>query len=228
MVHQPLAKWEGVVGAQFGRQKLDITGEESLFAGPSTTDKWSLFALEHTQWNDVHFEVAARFDQQKSISILRKNYDDHAFSYSGAANWAFAPNYKLSFVASHQERMPLAQELYANGKHLATNTYELGNQNLSTEKSNNLELGFHYDADKLNYHVHVFHNWFDDYIYARTLDRFENFRLVEYTQDQARFMVWRESCLINFLHAIQPQYLVTMYVPKLKPKAMPHVFRVAV
>ena len=65
LVHQPVAAWEGVIGTQFGRQKLNITGEESLFAGPTTTDKWSLFALEHTQWNDVHFELAARFDQQK-------------------------------------------------------------------------------------------------------------------------------------------------------------------
>lgn len=188
LVHQPVAAWEGVIGTQFGRQKLDITGEESLFAGPTTTDKWSLFALEHTQWNDVHFELAARFDQQKiEIDSPQKNYDDHAFSYSGAANWEFLPDYKLSLVASHQERLPLAQELYAKGKHLATNTYEIGNENLDTEKSNNIELGFHYEGDKLNYHIHAYHNWFDDYIYAQTLDRFENFRLVEYTQDKARF-----------------------------------------
>ncbi|WP_130804414.1 zinc piracy TonB-dependent receptor ZnuD [Acinetobacter ihumii] len=188
LVHNPIAVWEGVIGTQFGRQKLDISGEESLFAGPSTTNKWSLFALEHTQWKDVHFELAARFDQQNiDIDSPQKNYDDHTFSYSGAANWSFAPNYKLSLVASHQERMPLAQELYANGKHLATNTYEIGNENLNPEKSNNIELGFHYDADQLNYHVHLFHSWFDDYIYAQTLDRYENFRLVEYTQDEARF-----------------------------------------
>ncbi|MEN8382049.1 zinc piracy TonB-dependent receptor ZnuD [Acinetobacter radioresistens] len=188
LVHQPVAAWEGVIGTQFGRQKLNITGEESLFARPTTTDKWSLFALEHTQWNDVHFELAARFDQQKiEIDSPQKNYDDHAFSYSGAANWEFLPDYKLSLVASHQERLPLAQELYAKGKHLATNTYEIGNENLNIEKSNNIELGFHYEGDKLNYHVHAYHNWFDDYIYAQTLDRFENFRLVEYTQDKARF-----------------------------------------
>lgn len=188
LVHNPLGAWEGVIGAQFGRQKLNITGEESLFSGPTTTDQWSLFALEHQQWKDVHMELAARFDQQQiDIDSPQKNYDEHAFSYSGAANWAFAPDYKLSLVASHQERMPLAQELYAQGKHLATNTYELGNENLETEKSNNLELGLHYEGDQLNYHVHVYHNWFDHYIYARTLDRFENFRLVEYTQDKARF-----------------------------------------
>ncbi|WP_336930156.1 zinc piracy TonB-dependent receptor ZnuD [Acinetobacter tandoii] len=188
LLHNPIGAWEGVIGTQFGRQKLDITGEEALFAGPSTTDKWSLFALEHRQWNDVHFELAARLDQQSiDIDSPQKDYDDHAFSYSGVANWAFAPNYKLSLVASHQERLPMAQELYSQGKHLATNTYELGNENLAVEKSNNLELGFHYDTDRLNYHVHVFHNWFDDYIYAQTLDRYKDFRLIQYAQDKARF-----------------------------------------
>ncbi|MEQ1103718.1 zinc piracy TonB-dependent receptor ZnuD [Acinetobacter ursingii] len=208
LVHQPIGMWEGVLGAQFGRQKLDITGEESIFAGPSTTDKWSVFALEHTQWKDVHFEVAARFDQQQiDIDSSQKDYDDHTFSYSGAANWLFAPNYKLSLVASHQERMPLAQELYANGKHLATNTYEIGNENLNPEKSNNIELGFHYDTDKLNYHVHVFHNWFDDYIYARTLDRYENFRLVQYTQDKARFY----GVEGEISYQLSPRYKTTLF-----------------
>lgn len=208
LVHRPLGAWEGVIGTQFGRQKLNITGEESIFSGPSTTDKWSLFALEHTQWKDIHFELAARFDQQQiDIDSPQKNYDDYAFSYSGAANWAFAPNYKLSLVASHQERMPMAQELYANGKHLATNTYELGNENLSTEKSNNLELGFHYNTDKLNYHIGVFHNWFDNYIYARTLDRYQNFRLVEYTQDQARFY----GAEGEIAYQLSPRYTVRLF-----------------
>ncbi|MPW43614.1 zinc piracy TonB-dependent receptor ZnuD [Acinetobacter guerrae] len=208
LVHQPIGMWEGVLGTQFGRQKLDITGEESIFAGPSTTDKWSVFALEHTQWKDVHFEVSARFDQQQiDIDSSQKDYDDHTFSYSGAANWLFAPNYKLSLVASHQERMPLAQELYANGKHLATNTYEIGNENLNPEKSNNIELGFHYDTDTLNYHVHVFHNWFDDYIYARTLDRYENFRLVQYTQDEARFY----GVEGEISYQLSPRYKTTLF-----------------
>lgn len=187
MVHQPIADWEGVVGVQYNQQKLDITGEESILE-PTKTQKWSVFGLEHKQWNDFHFELGARVDQQMiDIESDRKDYDDYAVSYSGAVNWMFAPNYKLSLVGSHQERLPLAQELYADGKHLATNTYERGNENLDVEKSNNLELGFHYDTDKIDYHVHVYHNWYDNYIYAQTADRYENFRLVDYTQDKARF-----------------------------------------
>ena len=187
MVHQPIADWEGVVGVQYNQQKLDITGEESILE-PTKTQKWSVFGLEHKQWNDFHFELGARVDHQTiDIESDRKDYDDYAVSYSSAVNWMFAPNYKLSLVGSHQERLPLAQELYADGKHLATNTYERGNENLDVEKSNNLELGFHYDTDKIDYHVHVYHNWYDNYIYAQTADRYENFRLVDYTQDKARF-----------------------------------------
>ena len=187
LVHNPVANWEGVIGAQYNQQKLNITGEESLL-DPTKTKKLSLFALEHKQFNDVHVELGARLDQQKiQIDSNKKDFDDYGFSYSGAVNWAFAPSYKLSLVGSHQERLPLAQELYANGKHFATNTYERGNENLSAEKSNNLELGLHYENGPLDYHVHVYHNWFDNYIYAATTDRYENFRLVDYTQDKAKF-----------------------------------------
>lgn len=188
LVHNPLGAWEGVIGTQYGQQKLELTGEEAFLA-PNTTKKWSVFALEHAQLNDVHVELAARADQQK-IDIddsSKKDFDGSAFSVSGAANWEFAPNYKLSLVTSHQERLPLAQELYADGGHFATNTYELGNDQLSKEKSNNVELGFHYDDNTFDYHVHVYHNWFDDYIYAQTLDRYKDFRLVQYAQDKAKF-----------------------------------------
>lgn len=188
LVHNPLGAWEGVIGTQYGQQKLNLTGEEAFLA-PNTTKKWSLFALEHAQFNDVHVELAARVDQQK-IDIedsSKKDFDGSAFSVSGAANWEFAPNYKLSLVTSHQERLPLAQELYADGKHFATNSYELGNDQLKREQSNNVELGFHYDDNTFDYHIHVYHNWFDDYIYAQTLDRYKDFRLVQYAQDKAKF-----------------------------------------
>ncbi len=187
LVHQPLKGWEGVLGAQYSQQDLDIRGTETLLA-PTSSKKWSLFGLEHKQVADVHLELGARVDQQQiDVTSAQKNYDDHALSASVAANWDFAPNYKLSLVGSHQQRLPLAQELYANGKHFATNTYELGNENLDVEKSNNVELGLHYETDRLDYHVHLYHNWFDNYIYAATLDRFDNFRLVQYTQDKAKF-----------------------------------------
>ena len=187
LVHNPIADWEGVWGVQASQQKLDITGEEAILA-PNKTQKYSLFGLEHKQWNDLHFELGARLDQQSiDIQSAQKDFDGHAFSYSGAVNWEFAPNYTLSLLGSHQERLPLAQELYSDGGHFATNTYELGNETLAAEKSNNVELGLHYTAEKLSYHLHLYQNWFDNYIYAQTLDQYKNFRLIQYAQDKAKF-----------------------------------------
>ncbi len=187
LVHNPFASWEGVWGVQASQQKMDITGEEATLA-PNKTQKYSLFGLEHRQFGDVHVELGARFDHQKiKVDSDQKDYDGNAISVSGAANWEFAPNYKLSLTGSHQERLPLAQELYSDGAHFATNTYELGNDQLDKEKSNNVELGLHYATDNLSYHVHLYHNWFDNYIYANTLDQYKNFRLIDYRQAEAKF-----------------------------------------
>jgi iron complex outermembrane receptor protein len=207
LVHVPVAGWEGVIGTQISQQKINLAASEhdhhedgdeddeehhvhgSGVVMPDTkTDKFSLFALEHKQLGDVHVELGARVDHQKvKVDSDQKDYSGTGVSASAAANWEFAPNYKLSVVGSHQQRLPLAQELYADGLHFATNTYELGNPDLDKETSNNLELGLHYEGDKLDYHVHVYHNWFDDYIYGKTVAQKGNLRGVQYTQDKARF-----------------------------------------
>ena len=197
LVHKPVAGWEGVIGTQYSQQKINLAGgteeheghsHSSVLMADTKTEKYSLFGLEHKQIGDVHVELGARVEHQKiDVDSTQKNYSDTGVSGSAAANWEFAPNYKLSVVGSHQQRLPLAQELYADGVHFATNTYERGNQDLDVEKSNNLELGLHYEGDKLDYHVHVYHNWFDNYIYGSTTDSEGDFRLVDYTQDKARF-----------------------------------------
>ena len=212
LVHVPVAGWEGVIGTQFSQQKIDLTAPDShgheehddeghdhdhadhaghnhdVLMADTKTQKYSIFGLEHKQIGDVHIELGARVDHQTiDVNSSQKDYSGTGVSGSVAANWEFAPNYKLSLVGSHQERLPLAQELYADGLHFATNTYELGNEHLDKESSNNIELGLHYEGDQLDYHVHVYHNWFDDYIYGETIAQKGNLRGVQYTQDKAKF-----------------------------------------
>ena len=166
LVHVPIAGWEGVIGTQFSQQKIDLAaaaheedeivneeaekGHEVLM--PDTkTQKYSLFALEHKQLGDVHVELGARVEHQKiEVDAEQKDYSDTGVSASAAANWEFAPNYKLSLVGSHQQRLPIAQELYAQGKHYATKTIQHGNPDLDAEKSNNLEVGFHFEGALLH------------------------------------------------------------------------------
>jgi iron complex outermembrane receptor protein len=54
----------------------------------------------------------------------------------------FTPNetYAAALTLTYAERAPTSQELFANGVHAATNTFELGNPNLGLESSLGLDL----------------------------------------------------------------------------------------
>lgn len=184
----PWAGWTGQVGTQFTQQKLIIDGEEALMA-PTDTKRYSIFGLQAKQFGQVNVKLSSRIDHQNlTVESDQKDFKGTAYSGAAEATWAFTSHHKLSLNASHQERLPMAQELYSNGGlHGATKTYEFGNDGLTTEKSNNLSLGLHGDYSAFKYNVNVYQNWFSNFIYAQTLDRDQDFRVVHYTQDQARF-----------------------------------------
>lgn len=195
IVHTPLAGFEGVFGIQYANSKFEADGEEA-FLPKSTTNNFAAFLIEHYQWNNVHFELGGRVDLQyidvdaevSENGVIRKDYEDQAYSASAAANWEFMPDHLASLSLSYGERLPHAQELYADGIHIATNTYEIGGGDiLGKEKSKNIELGLRKTGSALGYGVNLFYNQTDDYIYAATQAIDEGVRLVHYTQADVDF-----------------------------------------
>ncbi|WP_257838830.1 TonB-dependent receptor [Phenylobacterium sp. J426] len=71
--------------------------------------------------------------------------------------------------------------------HLATNTYEIGDRTLDEETANTLDLTFRKTTGATTFTVGAFHHRMEDYIFAETLDQFEEFRLIRYAQQDARF-----------------------------------------
>lgn len=101
---------------------------------------------------------------------LTKPHKDKAYSVAGSVHWQFLPNHQLSLTASRQERLPNAQELYAHGMHLATNSFEMGNKDLKKEKSNNFELSLSHQGEKLEYKLSAYRYNFANYIYLYTMN----------------------------------------------------------
>lgn len=185
--HKPVAGWRGVIGLQNAYSDFRADGEEA-FLPRSRTRSNGLFVLEEYQLNDWRFEVGARQDWQRiapSGGASRSSLS--GTSLSAAAIWDFAPQYSVALSLSRSQRLPSAQELYADGVHLATNTYELGNSGLGRETSHNIDLTLRKHAGDTTFSASVFHNRVKNYIYADTLDRYEDFRLIEYTQRDAEF-----------------------------------------
>lgn len=185
--HEPIAGWRGVLGMQGARSAFSAVGDES-FMPRSVTTSTGLFLFEEYRLADWRFELGARQDWQSVTpdgDLPRSSQT--ASSFSGAAIWSFAPQYSLALSLSRSQRLPTAQELYARGPHLATLTYELGDPGLGRETSRNVDLTLRKNAGDTQFSLGVFHNRVRNYIYAQTLDAFEDYRLIRYAQKDAEF-----------------------------------------
>ncbi|QDJ50137.1 TonB-dependent receptor domain-containing protein [Bordetella hinzii] len=185
--HKPWMGLRGVMGVQTAFSDFRADGEEA-FLPRSKTRANGIFLLEEYRLADWRFETGARQDWQ-SVSPVggQEKSSLSGTSLSAAAIWDFAPRYSLALSVSRSQRLPSAQELYADGVHLATNTYEIGNAKLDRETSRNIDLTLRKHEGDTTFSLSAFHNRVKNYIYANTLDRFEDFRLIEYTQQDAEF-----------------------------------------
>jgi iron complex outermembrane receptor protein len=202
--HAPLFGWHGVVGLQTADTRFSASGTEA-FVPTTESETHGIFAVEHYELSEsLHLEAGARHESQRHRPVddprNRPTLSGHANSLSAAAIWSFADNYSAALTLTRSRRLPHTQELYARGVHLATNTYECGAlvsaytcggaQNdapLGNEQARNVDLTLRKFSGALTWSLNIFHNRVDDYVHARTLDRFENFRLIKYAQQDAEF-----------------------------------------
>jgi iron complex outermembrane receptor protein len=198
--HAPIGNWRGVVGMQYTDFDFSSLGGEA-FVPKTESRAMALFAVEEYRLNDQwRFELGARQEHQRLLPEDRPgealpDLKQDSTSLSAAANWAFVPGYELVLSLGHSERAPSAQELYAEGVHLATNTYECGlfsacgggQRDLDDEISLNANLNLRKTQGDWLFDLGVFENRINNYIYARTLDQIEDFRLIKYSQRDATF-----------------------------------------
>ncbi|AVR86970.1 TonB-dependent receptor domain-containing protein [Thauera aromatica] len=185
--HVPLGGWRGVIGLQTGRRDFRTDGDE-VYVPPTITAKHAAFLIEEYTFADWRFEAGLRQEWQR-IDVDGPEHDrsHRGSSVSVGAVWDFAPQHSLSTTLSRTRRLPSAEELYADGPHTATLTWERGNPDLKAETAHNIDLTLQRRAGPTTFSISVFHNRIDDYIHARTLDADEDFRLIEYAQRDARF-----------------------------------------
>ncbi len=186
LTHKPLAGLRGVVGVQHSESDFSAVGEEAFLPRSRTTNT-ALFLMETLHTGPVRLELAARKEWQQIETTLDRRVRHSPFSISGAAVWDITDDYSLALSLARSQRAPNVQELYARGVHLATNTYEIGTATLGKETSRSVDLTFRKTAGVTTFTVGAYHQDFKNYIFADTLDRFEDFRLVRYAGVDATF-----------------------------------------
>ncbi|MPT47678.1 MAG: TonB-dependent receptor [Sphingobium sp.] len=186
LTHKPFMGLTGLIGVQYSDSKFRSVGDEASIPQNETSNT-ALFLMESAQLGAVRLELAARHEWQTIETTLDREATHRPFSISGAAIWDIGSDYSLALHLARSQRAPHAQELYSRGVHLATNTYELGTATLGKETAKSVDLTFRKKAGDTTFTLGAYHQDFDDYIFADTLDQYEDFRLIRYTAADARF-----------------------------------------
>jgi iron complex outermembrane receptor protein len=169
LAHQTLGPVKGVVGFQAVSSDfaaISMEGSQSLVPN-SQIDSYGAFAVESFGYGPGTYELGLRGE---SSSVAPQGGPKRSYtpiSASGSGQWKVNEANTVSLAVTRSQRAPQVQELLSNGVHDATHSYELGDPNLKTETSYNLDLGYRFKAKWISAEFNLFQNWVNDYIYQQ-------------------------------------------------------------
>ncbi len=166
----------GKLGGRFGfegfTRDYQVEGEEQLITGKVNHDSFSVFALEELNFDRVKLQFGARIENNRykpeNAALVERSFT--GFSGSAGINvglWkggAFVANYTSAF------RNPALEELYNNGPHVGNLTFELGNQELSNERANGVNVSLRHLSDKVRASAGLFYYKISDFIFLAPQD----------------------------------------------------------
>jgi len=172
LLHAPIANWQGVVGMHLQDRNFSAIGDEALV--PVTKSRAAgLFLVEERNWDRWRLELGGRTERatQNPQNGTNPSRSFNLYSASAGVLWKFVDDYGIGLSATHAQRAPTTEELYTRtGPHTATRTYQTGNNALTKESSNNIDLSLRKIAGAVKWKVGLFHNRIQNYIYERSVD----------------------------------------------------------
>jgi iron complex outermembrane receptor protein len=193
--HSGHGNLSGVTGLQTQFNTFKAQGDEA-FLPTSDNISLSAFSLQKLAVSEKDFlEFGARIEEngmkKRSSANFGKSDEHHFTGLNGSLGYQriLTKGYSLGGSYSYTERAPTFQELYANGAHVATGTFERGNDNLKKEKANAFEISFKKDLPSSMLTVSVYSQWFENYIALNpttAVDGGSGFPVNVYAQENAR------------------------------------------
>ncbi|MGV3729245.1 MAG: TonB-dependent receptor [Sphingopyxis sp.] len=181
--------WRGASGIQYSHRDFDAIGAEA-FVPRNLTDQFAVFTLQEWTMGPLGIEGAARYektDVRAPALGVSRNFD--TFSGALGATYDVGESAKIGLSVARAVRAPSAEELFSNGPHIATQSFEIGDVNLKREASWGAEASFKVRTDAFNLSIAGYYNWFDNFIYSEaTGEEEDELPVFQYFQRDAR--VW--------------------------------------
>jgi len=193
-LHHSIGTLSGVLGAS-GEYTTDYNfGEEHLIPD-SKTSGVGVYGFEQREIGRWNLSFGARYEHQHLSAVGDTLLGNSAGSLSwnsitGNAGVLYHVSEPVALVLNVGRgfRSPSAFDLFANGLHEATSTFERGNPNLKTETSLNGDLSLRVQGTKAAAEFGCFDNRINDFIYTvptGTTDPGSGFQIYNVTQGDA-------------------------------------------
>ena len=168
----------GVFGVHGLFDEFKIEGEESILGGTSKpaaanpeitsedSRKIALFFIEEYELNaESTLNFGLRGENQDRDYQGTADRDDSTFSASAGISRDINELWNISGNLSYSERLPDTAELYSDGAHHATESYDVGNPNLETETARGVEIIVRKTVGKVTGQFSAFHTRFNNYVF---------------------------------------------------------------
>lgn len=163
-VHNRLNAWHGAFGIQVSDKEFQAIGEEA-FVPTTQSESFGVFVVEQAEWDRFQLEFGARSDHQSSDPEGGDKRSFSLLSLSAGGRWSFNEAWHLSLNLDRAQRAPAEEELFANGPHVATATFEVGDPLLRRETSTQAEVGLHFHGESFEAEISAYRNAFDNFIF---------------------------------------------------------------
>ena len=201
--------WGGTSGFQYLERTAKIRGEEK-FLPDSRQRQAGLFTLQTYVSGPWRLEGGARVEFSKltakadeQLATPSEEVDFTTLSGSIGGQYEFTLGWRAGLSLTHAERAPAIDELFSNGPHAASQSFEAGNPDLKPEKSNSVELSLHGKAGPVNLTANAFYSHFSNFIFSAPTDEIVDdlpvFAFLDGKAEYYGFEVQAESRLGNAL-----------------------------
>ncbi|MGH8809250.1 MAG: TonB-dependent receptor, partial [Noviherbaspirillum sp.] len=172
VTHRPLAGWRGSFGLQTEHGKFSALSVESgrPDAVPVTkSSSLAAFLVEERDFGPLRASAGLRAESVKrrpqETGLAERSFDLHSWSVGGL--WSFMRGYGFGATFSVAQRAPAVEELYSNGPHESTATFDIGDAALQKETSRNLELTLQKTEGLIRWKANLYENRVRNYIFGR-------------------------------------------------------------